>query len=452
MFKSINPFNQSVIAEFPIHTQQEVNLKLSLAGKAFKKWKNEPFSVRAQLMKRVAELLRLNKEEYARTITLEMGKVISEARAEIEKCAATCEYYAIHSEEFLANTPLKTELKHSYISYQPTGAVLAIMPWNFPFWQVFRYAVPAIMAGNVTLLKHAPNVCKTSLSLENIFQTAGFPIGVFQSLIVEIDMVEKIIQHDLVQGITLTGSEFAGSQVASIAGRNIKKTVLELGGSDPLIVFSDADLEKAAKVAVQSRMLNAGQVCISAKRFIIHKKVKENFIDLLSKNIAQLVQGNPLEENTNIGPLARLDIAEKLSQQINSTVRAGAHLTIGGQVSGCNFQPSLLDNVQQGMVAYEEETFGPLATVISFDKDEEAVTLANNSRYGLAASIWTRELEKAEVLAKQLDVGGVFINSLVRSDPRWPIGGVKKSGYGRELAEVGIKEFVNTKSIIIESA
>ena len=451
MFKSINPFNQSVIAEFALHDDKAVQKKLELASSAFAMWRKESFSIRSTLMMKVAELLRQNKEEYARTITLEMGKAIGEARAEVEKCAATCEYYAQHSEKFLVDITIPTEARKTYITHQPLGAVLAIMPWNFPFWQVFRYAVPAIMAGNVTLLKHAPNVCQTSLSIEKIFQSAGFPEGVFQSLLVDVDKVEGIIQHDIVQGVTLTGSEYAGSQVAALAGKYIKKSVLELGGSDPFIVLEDADLDRAAKTAALSRMLNAGQVCISAKRFIVIEKVKADFVDRLQKNIRTLTQGNPLDENNTTGPLARLDLADKLEQQISATVKSGAHLVLGGERSGCNYQPALLESVVPGMVAFDEEMFGPVAAVIAAKNEEHAVTLANHSRYGLSAAIWTSDLERAALLAKELEVGGVFVNSMVRSDPRWPIGGIKKSGYGRELSETGIKEFVNTKTVLIEA-
>ena len=450
VFKSINPYNQSVIAEFQLHSDVAIQKKLDLATSAYKNWRKESFANRAVLMNKVAQLLRQNKEEYARTITLEMGKAINEARGEVEKCASTCEYFALHSEKILADIPIATEAKRTYITYQPTGAVFAIMPWNFPFWQVFRFAVPAIMAGNVTLLKHAPNVCQTSLTIEKIFNEAGFPEGVFQSFIIDVDKVEGIINHDIVQAVTLTGSEYAGSQVAALAGKYIKKSVLELGGSDPFIVLADADVEKAAKIASQSRMQNAGQVCISAKRFIVLEKVKDEFLNHLQKNIAALIQGNPLDEKNTTGPLARLDLAEKLEKQMRSTIKHGAHKVIGGERNGCNFQPTLLDYVKPGMTTFEEETFGPLASIITVKNEMEAIELANTSRYGLSASIWTNDLDRAASLAKEIEAGAVFVNSLVRSDVRWPIGGVKKSGYGRELAEIGIKEFMNAKSVIMD--
>jgi succinate-semialdehyde dehydrogenase / glutarate-semialdehyde dehydrogenase len=450
MFKSINPYNQSVIQEFQPDSDSEIQEKLIRAARAYKIWRKESFLNRAALMNKAAQLLRQNKEEYARTITLEMGKVIKESRAEVEKCAVTCEYFAQHSETFLIDKPIQTEAKRTYVTYQPTGAVFAIMPWNFPFWQVFRFAAPTIMGGNVAMLKHAPNVCQTSLLIENVFREAGFPEGVFQSFIIDVDKVEGIIKHDIVQGVTLTGSENAGAQVAALAGKYIKKSVLELGGSDAFIVLADADLEQAAKIASQSRMQNAGQVCISAKRFIVMEKVKDEFLSHLQKNISALVQGNPLDEKITTGPMARLDLAEKLEKQMASSILSGAHKIMGGERNGCNYQPALLDNVKPGMVAFEEETFGPLASIITARNEIEAISLANSSRYGLSSSLWTKDLDKATELAKEIEAGAVFVNSLVRSDARWPIGGVKKSGYGRELAEVGIKEFMNAKSVVIE--
>ncbi|HPM30439.1 MAG TPA: NAD-dependent succinate-semialdehyde dehydrogenase [Chryseolinea sp.] len=450
MFKSINPYDQSVIAEFQLHSDDEIQKKLNLASSAYKIWRKESFSNRAALMNKVAQLLRQNKEEYARVITLEMGKIINESRGEIEKCAEACEYFAQHSEAFLSDTPIQTESKRTYITYQPTGAVFSIMPWNFPFWQVFRFAVPNIMAGNVVMLKHAPNVCQTSLLIEKIFHEAGFPEGVFQSFIIDVDKVEGIIRQDIVQGVTLTGSEKAGAQVAAVAGKHIKKSVLELGGSDAFIVLDDADLERAAIIAIQSRMRNAGQVCIAAKRFIVVEKVKEEFLNHLQKNISALIQGNPLDEKITVGPMARLDLAETLEKQMGSSIQSGARRILGGERNGCNYQPALLDNVKPGMVAFEEETFGPLASIITVKNESEAIALANTSRYGLSASLWTNDLNRAAVLAKEIEAGAVFVNSLVRSDPRWPIGGIKKSGYGRELAEAGIKEFINAKSVIID--
>jgi len=382
-------------------------------------------------------------------ITLEMGKVLSEARAEVEKSADGCMYFAENSEKFLADQTIKTESRKSLVSFHPTGTILAVMPWNFPFWQVIRFAAPALMAGNVGVLKHASNVSGCSLLLEKAFIEAGFPEGVFQSLIIDNRQIESVLQSDIVQGVALTGSEFAGSNVASIAGKYIKKCVLELGGSDPFIVLADADLELAAKIATQSRMQNAGQSCISAKRFIVDKRVKEDFTARFLENIKALRQGDPLLETTTTGPLARVDLADTLEKQLNGSIERGAKLLAGGRGAGANFTPALLDQVKPGMQAFDEETFGPLAAIITVSSEEEAVDVANSSRYGLGSSVWTRDLERGEKVARQIESGSVFINALMKSDARMPFGGVKKSGYGRELSEYGIKEFVNVKSISI---
>ena len=447
MFKSIHPFDQSLVEEFPLMTSSDVQTKLSLASKAFADWKKTSFAHRSSLMLKVASIIRNNKDEYARTITLEMGKLLSEAKAEVEKSATACEYFAQHAEEFLKDQTIVTEAKRSFVAFQPVGALLAIMPWNFPFWQVFRFAAPALMAGNVGLLKHAPNVTRCSLMIEKIFSEAGFPPGVFQSLVIEVNLVEGIISSDIIQGVALTGSEAAGSQVGSIAGKNIKRTVLELGGSDAFIVLPDADLERTVKIATQSRMQNVGQSCIAAKRFIVLEDVKEKFLAQFADSIQSLVQGDPFNEKSTLGPLARLDLAEKLEVQLKKSIDAGAKLLVGGKRNGCNFQATLLDNVRPGMAAFEEETFGPLAAVITARTEEEAIALANRTRYGLGATVWTQDLRTGERIARELDSGSVLINSLMRSDVRLPFGGVKKSGYGRELSEFGIKEFVNVKTI-----
>jgi succinate-semialdehyde dehydrogenase/glutarate-semialdehyde dehydrogenase len=447
-FKSINPFNQQVLEEFPLIDSATLQKKLDVSAKAFMSWRKESFSVRAARMNKLAQLLRQNRDAYARIIALEMGKVFHEAQPEIDRCANTCEFYATHAEQFLQDQEIATDARKSIVAWQPIGSVLAIMPWNFPFWQVLRFAIPAVMAGNVALLKHAPNVCRTALTIESLFREAGFPEGVFQTLLVDVDAVEKIIQSDVVQAVTLTGSEYAGSQVASVAGKNIKKSVLELGGSDPFIVLPDADFIEAARIATRSRMQNAGQSCIAAKRFIVLEKARDQFVDAFKQNIMALRQGNQLEAGITTGPVARLDLAVKLEKQMNNSIKAGATLLTGGQRNGCNFAPALLDNVRPGMPAFDEETFGPLACVITVKSEAEAIQYANNSRYGLGASIWSNDIDKASALARELNSGSVFINALVKSDMRLPFGGVKKSGYGRELSELGIKEFMNAKSIV----
>lgn len=448
-FKSINPFSQEIIAEYEALTNSQLNKKLELAETAFKNWKNTSFQERADKMQKLANILRANKEKLGLIITSEMGKIISESIGEVEKSASNCDYYAEHAEQMLKDVYYDTPFKSMSV-YDPMGAVFAVMPWNYPFWQVLRYAAPAIMAGNVTLLKHASNVIGCAKAIENAFLEAGFPEGVFQHIGIEIGQVESVIAADIVHGITLTGSEGAGSSVAALAGKHIKKTVMELGGSDAFIVLNDANLEKAAEVAAHSRMLNAGQACICAKRFIVTEKVADEFVSLFAKSMQSLQQGDPLKKGIHLGPLARLDLAETLASQLEKSLKQGAKLVVGGEYENCNFQPTLIDFVAVDSVAFQEETFGPLATVIRAKDENDAVAIANNHRYGLAAAIWTEDREKAYKIARNIEAGNVFVNSLVRSDSRVPFGGVKKSGYGRELGAVGIKEFVNMKSVVIE--
>lgn len=448
-FKSINPFSQEIIAEYEALTNSQLNKKLELAETAFKNWKNTSSQERADKMQKLANILRANKEKLGLIITSEMGKIISESIGEVEKSASNCDYYAEHAEQMLKDVYYDTPFKSMSV-YDPMGAVFAVMPWNYPFWQVLRYAAPAIMAGNVTLLKHASNVIGCAKAIENAFLEAGFPEGVFQHIGIEIGQVESVIAADIVHGITLTGSEGAGSSVAALAGKHIKKTVMELGGSDAFIVLNDANLEKAAEVAAHSRMLNAGQACICAKRFIVTEKVADEFVSLFAKSIQSLQQGDPLKKGIHLGPLARLDLAETLASQLEKSLKQGAKLVVGGEYENCNFQPTLIDFVAVDSVAFQEETFGPLATVIRAKDENDAVAIANNHRYGLAAAIWTEDREKAYKIARNIEAGNVFVNSLVRSDSRVPFGGVKKSGYGRELGAVGIKEFVNMKSVVIE--
>lgn len=449
MFTSIFPYTQEKIAEYELMSDEVIGQCLSQSRLAFKYWRKTSFKERSDLMLRAADILIVNHDVYATLITNEMGKTFREAKGEVEKCASGCRYYAAHAESFLQTIAQPSDAKKSYVRFDPVGAILAIMPWNFPFWQVFRFAAPYLMAGNTALLKHAPNVTGTALAIENLFLEAGFPKGVFQTLVVDVDKVPAIINHDIVQGITLTGSELAGSKVAAIAGNAIKKTVLELGGSDPVIVLEDADMIKAAKVAAQSRMQNAGQSCIAAKRFITVGKSTEPFLHELQKQIAALKQGNPFDENITTGPMARIDLAEKVEQQFKDSVSKGATLVMGGERDGCNFTPAMLTQVREGMPAFDEELFGPVASVIEAATENEAIQIANESRYGLGASIWTADIEKAERLAANLEAGGVFINALVKSDPRYPFGGVKKSGYGRELSHFGIHEFMNIKTVYV---
>ncbi|MFV8269787.1 NAD-dependent succinate-semialdehyde dehydrogenase [Flavobacterium sp. GT2N3] len=449
VFKSINPFSQVVIAEYEVLTDAQLNQKLHVAERAFKNWKQSSFDQRAVMMKKLAHILREKKEELGLLITNEMGKILSESISEVEKSANNCDFYAENAEKMLKDDYYDTPYKSMSV-YDPMGAVFAIMPWNYPFWQVLRYAAPAIMAGNVTLLKHASNVIGCAKAIEKAFLEAGFPEGVFQQITITIPQVEGVIASDIVHGVTLTGSEGAGSSVASLAGKHLKKSVMELGGSDAFIVLNDANLEKAATVATQSRMLNAGQACICAKRFIVTEKVADEFTTLFTQKIKTLQQGNPLGQGINMGPLARLDFVDKLASQLEKSLQQGAKLLVGGEHEGCNFQPTLIDFVDSNNIAFQEETFGPLATIIRAKDENDAITIANNHRYGLASTIWTEDRENAYRLARRIEAGNVFVNSLVRSDSRVPFGGIKKSGYGRELGTIGIKEFMNMKSLIIE--
>lgn len=449
IFKSTNPFSQEVIAEHEVLTEVDLTKKIKTAETAFKHWKNTSFQERAARMESLARVLRDKKAELALLITNEMGKILAESISEIEKSALNCDFYASHAEEMLQDEHHSTSFKSKSV-YDPMGAVFAIMPWNYPFWQVLRYAAPAIMAGNVSLLKHAPNVIGCAKAIENAFLEAGFPEGVFQQITIDIPQVEGVISSDIVCGVTLTGSEMAGSSVGSLAGKHIKKAVMELGGSDAFIILNDADLEKATTVATQSRMLNAGQACICAKRFIVTEKIADDFAALFAQKIQLIQQGNPLAHGIQMGPLARLDLAEKLENQLSTALHQGAKLIVGGTREACNFQPTLLDFVAPNNVVFQEETFGPLATIIRAKNEDDAIAIANNHRYGLAAAIWTEDRENALQVARKVEAGNIFINSLVRSDSQLPFGGIKKSGYGRELGAVGIKEFLNMKTIVIE--
>jgi succinate-semialdehyde dehydrogenase/glutarate-semialdehyde dehydrogenase len=447
LFNSIYPYTQETVATYETMDDEAINQRLNKAADGFEIWKETSFETRAKLFTLTAAILKRDKEKLGELITREMGKIISEAIGEVEKCATVCEYYAANTAAFLQDEILEAGYKKSFVSYHPIGAVLGIMPWNFPFWQVFRYAAPTLMAGNVTLLKHAPNVCGCALAIENIFREAGAPDGVFQTLIIDTPTVEKLLEVKIVQAVTLTGSERAGSSVAMLAGKNIKKSLLELGGSDALIVLPDADMKKAAAVALQSRMLNAGQSCIGSKRFIVLQDALDSFMQEVQTLLKGLKQGDPFNPVTTTGPLARLDLAENLQKQLKQSIGKGAIVGFGGKMGGCNFSPSLLLNVRKGMAAFDEETFGPLAAVITATNEAEAIAIANDSPYGLGGSIWTADMEKGIALARKINTGAVFVNSLVKSDPRLPFGGIKKSGYGRELGRQGILEFVNAKTI-----
>lgn len=453
IFSSINPYNQRKLKTYRADSLTSVEWKLKQADRAFADWSALSLRDRTDFLRSVGTYLQDHKQRYGELITAEMGKTLAEAISEVEKCAATCQFYADHAEAFLADQPIKSDAAHSYVTYQPLGAVLAIMPWNFPFWQAMRFAIPGLIAGNVGLLKHAPNVSGCALAIEEVFRESGLPDGVFQTLLVDVPMVENLLKDRRVKAVTLTGSGRAGASVAAIAGSQIKKSVLELGGSDALIVLADADLEKAATIAVKSRMQNAGQSCIAAKRFIVEKAVKKQFTELVLHNIQQIKQGDPMDNVTTMGPMARLDLADTIERQCRETMAKGAKLlTDDIKRSGCNVQPILLDKVKPGMAAFDEETFGPLAVLIDAKNETDAIQLANQSDFGLGAAIWTQDVEKAERLARQIQAGSVFVNGLMRSDARVPFGGIKTSGFGRELSEAGIKEFVNIKTVWVEKS
>jgi len=450
--KAINPTDNRVIKEYPEHSEQEVKKIISLVQEEFRFWRQISMIQRSGLMRRAAQILRQRRDEFAGLITLEMGKIIREARAEVEKCAWVCDYYAENAEKFLKEEEVKTDASSSYVAFEPLGVILAVMPWNFPFWQVFRFAAPALMAGNAAVLKHASNVPGCALAIEEIFREAGFPANLFRTLLIKAPLVEKVIKDRHIQAVTLTGSEPAGKAVAALAGREIKKTVLELGGSDPFIVLEDADLEKCVQTAVQARMLNAGQSCIAAKRFIVAEPLLEKFEKQMTERVKSLKVGNPADESTDVGPLAREDLVDEIDRQVRDSVKAGARLLTGGkrpEGSGSFYLPTVLSDVKKGMPVYDEETFGPVAAVIPVQDEDEAVAVANDSEFGLGASIWSRNTEKAKTLAREINTGSVFINGMVKSDPRLPFGGIKKSGYGRELSHYGIKEFVNIKTVWI---
>ncbi|ADE13435.1 Aldehyde Dehydrogenase [Nitrosococcus halophilus Nc 4] len=452
-FETVNPTTGQSLKTFSAWDKEAIEEALQQAQESRFVWAARPLSERCRLLEAVAQQLRERKEDLARLITLEMGKLVTEARAEIEKCAWVCEYYAEQAPRFLADEMIESDAGRSYVALQPLGTVLAIMPWNFPFWQVFRFCAPALVAGNTALLKHASNVPQCALAIERTLLEAGFPPGVFHTLLVTSAQAAEVIADPRVQGVTLTGSEAAGRKVAEWAGQHLKKTVLELGGADPFIVLADADLEQTVPVAVQSRFLNGGQSCIAAKRFIVMEEVANEFVARFRASLEALRPGDPLDEQTTLAPLARLDLREGLHRQVKVSIEQGAVAVAGCQPlpgPGAYYAPSILDRVQPGMPAFEEELFGPVAAIIRVADQAEAVAMANASRYGLGGSVWSRDVSWAEQLALQLQCGAAFVNGLVKSDPRLPFGGVKCSGYGRELSWHGMREFVNQKTVWIK--
>jgi succinate-semialdehyde dehydrogenase/glutarate-semialdehyde dehydrogenase len=451
--KSINPATGELIREYPEHDDNQVEEILQQAEAAFAEWRHVPFEERARLMIRVADLLRDRAADYGRLMTEEMGKPVAAGEAEVDKCAWVCDFYAEHAERFLAAEAVATDASRSGIRYEPLGPVLAIMPWNFPFWQHFRFAAPALMAGNVGLLKHASNVPGCALAIEEVFRDAGFPAGAMTTLLVPSERVKGLIGHPAIRAVTLTGSERAGMEVAGEAGRHLKKAVLELGGSDPFIVLGDVDPAEAGKQAARARTINSGQSCIAAKRFIVEEGVADRFEEELVRAMEGLKVGDPMDRGTEVGPMAREDLLGSLDDQVRRTVESGARLRTGGQRlegRGWFYAPTVLTGVEPGMAAFDEETFGPVAAVTRARDAAHAVELANRSQFGLGSSIWTADAARGETLAAEIQAGNVFVNGIVKSDPRLPFGGIKSSGYGRELSEVGIREFVNIKTVWVK--
>ncbi|MCG8582212.1 MAG: NAD-dependent succinate-semialdehyde dehydrogenase [Bacteroidales bacterium] len=452
--KSINPATGEVIREYEEFHSDEIDNAIEANYKAYKLWRKESPGKRAELLQKAAQVLREKQEGLAFNITVEMGKNIKEARAEVEKCAKVCEYYAENGADFLSNEIIPTEASESFASIQPIGPVLAIMPWNFPLWQVFRFAAPTLMAGNVGLLKHASNVPACALAIENVFVEAGFPKDVFRTLLVRSSKVEKIIGDKRVKAVTLTGSTPAGKAVAATAGKYLKKCVLELGGSDPYLILKDADIDEAVDACVAGRVLNAGQSCIGAKRFIVVDEVYDEFAVKFTDKMRDITIGDPFDESKNMGPLARSNFREDIHRQVENSVSKGAKLLTGGYIpnrDGAYYPATVLGDVEEGMVAYHEELFGPVASLIRAKDEEDAIRIANDTVFGLGAAVFTKDIEKGKRIAEyELEAGCCFVNDFVRSDPRMPFGGVKESGYGRELSYHGMMEFVNVKGVYVK--
>jgi succinate-semialdehyde dehydrogenase/glutarate-semialdehyde dehydrogenase len=454
MFESRNPSTGELLATFEPIGAAELESRLSQAAAAFHAWKERSFGDRAALMNRLADRLERDAEVLGRLMTLEMGKPVAAGRDEALKCARGCRYYAAHAAEFLKDESFETEARRSYVRYEPVGVVLAIMPWNFPFWQVLRFAAPAVMAGNVALLKHAPNVPQCAIRIEQLFREVGFPDGVFQNLLVDVEQVPALLADRRIAAVTLTGSERAGSDVAGRAGRSLKKTVLELGGSDPFVVMPSADLDRAVATAVKSRTLNNGQSCIAAKRFIISDRIAGEFVSRFVSAMKALKVGDPMDPSTEVGPLARADLLDTLARQVDESVRLGATVLTGGkrlETRGYFYPPTVLTNIPPSSPAYRDELFGPVASMFPVSSVDAAIALANDTRFGLGSSVWTNDPGEQQRFVDSIEAGQVFVNAMVAYDPRVPFGGVKNSGYGRELSVHGIREFAQPKTVWVEA-
>lgn len=451
--ESINPATGELLEAFPEWSPKRTGEVITEVHEAWLLWRQTPFADRARLMRQAAAVLRRKRDEYARIMALEMGKPIAEGRAEAEKCAWVCDYYAENAEQILKDEPVASDGAKSYVAFRPIGTVLAVMPWNFPFWQVFRFAAPALMAGNTGVLKHSSNVPRCALAIEEVFVEAGFPANVFRTLMIGSGQVGAVIENDLIKAVTLTGSDIAGRKVAAKAGEMLKKTVMELGGSDPFVVLADANLEDSATIAARARCINSGQSCIAAKRFIVESPIYDAWLAKFKTAMQALIVGDPLDEKTQVGPQAREDLMLELHGQVEASVAKGAEVQLGGRPldrQGYFYPPTILTGVKPGMPAYAEEFFGPVASVIRVTDAEEAVRVANDTPFGLGGSVWTRNPGKGEELAGRIEAGAVFVNGMVKSDPRLPFGGAKISGYGRELSHYGIKEFVNIQTVWVK--
>jgi succinate-semialdehyde dehydrogenase/glutarate-semialdehyde dehydrogenase len=454
MLQSINPYTEVVIKTYPEHSPKEIEKIIESADKTFLSWQKVEFKKRSALMKKAGDVLRKRKDEFGELMTLEMGKPLEQSIAEVEKCAWVCDYYSENAKRFLSDELIETDASKSYVSYQPLGVVLAVMPWNFPFWQVFRFAAPGLMAGNAGILKHSSNVSGCALAIENVFKEAGFPENLFRAILVKSSEMEIVIEHPLVRAVTLTGSVSAGKAVAAKAGSVLKKTVMELGGSDPYIILDDADLEEASSTCVTSRLINGGQSCIAAKRFIIVESVYAEFEKLFVEKMKNVKMGDPFNKENLLGPQASVSLRNELHQQVLRSVEMGAELLTGGELSkikGAFYPATVLSGVKKGMPAYDEELFGPVAALIKVKNENEAIETANDSIFGLGAAIFSQDVTRAEEIAKtKMNAGSCFVNSFVKSDPRLPFGGVKQSGFGRELSVFGIREFVNIKTVYVK--
>jgi len=451
--ETVNPTNNKLVKSFEKMSNDRVNEIILASEKAYQDWRETTYKHRAKLLLNTANVLKNNRKKYAEIMTLEMGKPISQSIGEVEKCAWVCEYYAENAELMLSKEIVETDASESFVQFDPIGIVLAVMPWNFPMWQVFRFAAPALMAGNVGLLKHASNVPMSALAIEEIFLEAGLPEGAFKTLLIDSSQVESVIKNPLIKATTLTGSEPAGISVASASGKVLKKSVMELGGSDPFIVLNDANIDEAVLAGVFARTMNNGQSCIAAKRFILVDKIADEFEAKFIEKMNSLIVGDPMESRTELGPIAREDLLLELDFQVKTSEKQGAKILCGGKRldrDGAFYPATVLSNVQKGMLAYSEELFGPVAIMIRAKDEEEAIQIANDTPFGLGASLWTSNTENAKRVAKEIDSGSLFINGFVKSDPRLPFGGTKSSGYGRELSHYGIKEFVNIKTVWIK--